>query len=251
MSVLGSVLGGLISAGGVLGAGIYSGQSAKQINEANLAQARRLNSEAVHLANTAHQREIVDLALAGLNPVLSASGSGASVPSLQAADLDNPGAHVANGVSSAARLMNADVLSRIDLNSAQTARTAAEARNLDASTDAIKAQREADIAEASVRKAEADLDLTRIQDERATLESIRMLSLPSHGKSGDVGIMNPDYIKWLKDGITSDLKMRGNSNWRANLSSFTPFVSPAAINSGANSARTIQRIHRTSKIAIP
>lgn len=248
MSVLGAVLGGLISAGGTIGAGMYAGQSAKQINDANLAQARRLNSEAVHLANTAHQREIVDLALAGLNPVLSASGSGASVPSLQQADLDNPGAHVANGVSSAARLFNADVLSRIDLNSAQTARTSAEARNLDASTDAIKAQKEADIAEAALRLDQIDFDRARLADEQEAYANVSMKNVGSVEHPHFVN--NPEFQKLLREGIISDAKLRSNSNWRANLSSFTPFVSPAAINSGVNSARTIQRIHRTSKIPV-
>lgn len=54
----------------------------KFVNDVNWAIAAENNATQVDMANTAHQREVADLRRAGLNPILSAGGNGASVPSL-------------------------------------------------------------------------------------------------------------------------------------------------------------------------
>lgn len=91
-----------------IGAGLITG-SASLLggylqNQANSAQAQRQMDFQERMSGTAHQREVADLRAAGLNPILSATGPGASSPGGAAAEMQDPLAGVSKGFESAIAL---------------------------------------------------------------------------------------------------------------------------------------------------
>lgn len=65
---------------GMFGGGLLGLAGSYFQNQENRASADRSMAFQREMSNTAHQREVSDLRAAGLNPILSAGGSGASTP---------------------------------------------------------------------------------------------------------------------------------------------------------------------------
>lgn len=116
----------------MLGAALASGAAGllgqEMANRTNVGQAREQMAFQREMASDAHQREVKDLVLAGLNPILSAN-NGASVPQGASAKVDDS---LGKGVASAiegARL------------SLEMKKQKAEVANLEASNKLLHAQK--------------------------------------------------------------------------------------------------------------
>lgn len=85
---------GVIAGGAGLAGTIYSNQQAQAQSAAQMRFQERMS-------NTAHQREVEDLRKAGLNPILSALGSGATTPGGAQAPISDLGAGISKGADTA------------------------------------------------------------------------------------------------------------------------------------------------------
>lgn len=131
----GRMIGGVASGGSGLVSGLLSYKSASDANKINQSLTNEQRIWEQDMANSAHQREVEDLRKAGLNPILSAGGSGAVTPIVAPArvestwkDTNKASEAISNGLASALTAATIKTeKAKKDMTEASTAKIQAEA----------------------------------------------------------------------------------------------------------------------------
>lgn len=193
-AALALIAAGVIGSAGSLYANHMNLKQQRHVNDVNWQIAAMNNATQIDMANSAHQREVQDLRAAGLNPILSAGGSGASTPSLtsvrgDAAQIQNPVNDLATSARGLARYVSESYNTQL-----QQAKADVKATDLDNKINSLNA-----------RKAELELDA--INDLMTTSDLVWDKSKGHYRVDVHGNDKHSPYFKAMQQGILNGAKV--------------------------------------------
>lgn len=153
---------GWIAAGGAIVGGLLSKSGQSSANKTNIALSDKQINFQKKMSKTAHQREVKDLIKAGLNPILSAGGGGASTPPGSLPEVSNENEALASSAKQLAREIAEikNIKEQSKAYGAQTVKTLADANLINNTMGALTTT-----ANEAAKKAHYDAEISRINKE--------------------------------------------------------------------------------------